>query len=198
MANGSEKAKSGLFTDFYELTMAQGFWKQGLNSPVVFDVFFRKHPFNGGFSVFAGIESCIDDILDFSFSDEDLDFLRERKMFEDGFLDYLRNFRFSGDLYSFEEGSLIFPQEPVIRIHSNLIEAQILEGLILNQCNFQSLIATKTTRVFLASGRKDILEFGLRRAQGTDGAMSATRAAFCSSWSLFIIYSLFIFNYLSF
>ena len=178
MANGSEKAKSGLFTDFYELTMAQGFWKQGLNSPVVFDVFFRKHPFNGGFSVFAGIESCIDDILDFSFSDEDLDFLRERKMFEDGFLDYLRNFRFSGDLYSFEEGSLIFPQEPVIRIHSNLIEAQILEGLILNQCNFQSLIATKTTRVFLASGRKDILEFGLRRAQGTDGAMSATRAAF--------------------
>ena len=172
------KITSALFTDFYELTMAQGYWKQNMNHKVVFDMFFRRNPFNGGFSVFAGIEPLLDILTEFTFSEEDIAYLREQKIFEEGFLDYLKDFKFTGDLYSFEEGSVIFPQEPLVRIHANLIEAQIIEGLVLNTINFQSLIATKTARVWLASRKGGIMEFGLRRAQGSDGAMSATRAAF--------------------
>lgn len=169
---------SALFTDFYELTMAQGYWKNDMNQDVVFDMFFRRQPFNGGFSVFAGLDTLLDAITDFTFSASDIEYLRTQQIFEEDFLDYLKDFRFSGDIYSFEEGSIIFPQEPILRIHANLIEAQIVEGLILNHINFQSLIATKTARVYLASDKGSIMEFGLRRAQGNDGAMSATRASF--------------------
>jgi len=169
---------SALFTDFYELTMAQGYWKQKMNQTVVFDMFFRRQPFNGGFSIFAGIETLLDALTTFSFSASDIAYLKEQGIFEQGFLDYLATFHFSGDLYSFDEGSIIFPQEPLVRIHANLIEAQIIEGLVLNHCNFQSLIATKTARVWLASKKGSIMEFGLRRAQGPDGAMSASRAAY--------------------
>ncbi len=173
-----ENASSALFTDFYELTMAQGYWKQNMNNQVVFDMFFRRQPFNGGFSVFAGIETLLDALTQFTFSPEDIEYLKSQGTFEEGFLEYLRTFKFTGDLYAFEEGSIIFPQEPLIRIHANLIEAQIIEGLVLNYCNFQSLIATKTARVWLASKKGSIMEFGLRRAQGPDGAMSATRASY--------------------
>ena len=169
---------SALFTDFYELTMAQGYWKNDMNQDVVFDMFFRRQPFNGGFSVFAGLDTLLDAITDFTFSASDIEYLRTQQIFEEDFLAYLKDFRFSGDIYSFEEGSIIFPQEPILRIHANLIEAQIVEGLILNHINFQSLIATKTARVYLASDKGSIMEFGLRRAQGNDGAMSATRASF--------------------
>lgn len=169
---------SALFTDFYELTMAQGYWKENMNEPVVFDMFFRKNPFNGGFSVLAGNETLIDIITEFRFSDQDIAFLAEQKLFEQGFLDYLKDFRFTGDLYTMDEGSIVFPQEPIVRIHANIIEAQILEGLVLNHINFQSLIATKTARTYLASKKASIMEFGLRRAQGPDGAISASRAAF--------------------
>ena len=171
-------SKSALFTDFYELTMAQGYWKQNMNHPVVFDMFFRRQPFNGGFSVFAGIEPLLDSLEDFSFDEDEISYLREQDIFEEGFLEYLKGFKFSGDLYSFEEGSVIFPQEPLVRIHANLIEAQIIEGLVLNLCNFQSLIATKTARVWLSSKKGNVMEFGLRRAQGPDGGMSATRASY--------------------
>src|SRR5574344_2585555 len=170
--------QSALFTDFYELTMAQGYWKNKMNGNAVFDMFFRRQPFNGGFSIFAGIEPLLDSLTEFCFDEDEIDYLRSLKIFEDGFLDYLKTFKFTGDLYSFEEGSVIFPQEPIVRIHANLIEAQIVEGLILNHCNFQSLIATKTARVWLASKKGNIMEFGLRRAQGPDGAMSASRAAY--------------------
>ena len=169
---------SALFTDFYELTMAQGYWKENMDQKVVFDMFFRKNPFNGGFSVLAGNETLIDILTEFKFSKEDIDYLREQKIFEEGFLEYLSNFKFSGDLYTMDEGTVIFPQEPIVRIHANLIEAQIIEGLLLNHINFQSLIATKTARVWIASKKAPIMEFGLRRAQGPDGAMSATRAAY--------------------
>ena len=169
---------SALFTDFYELTMAQGYWKNGMNQQVVFDMFFRRQPFRGGFSVFAGLETLLEALTDFTFSEDDIAYLKAQDMFEQGFLDYLKDFRFCGDMYAFAEGSVIFPQEPIIRIHANLIEAQIVEGLVLNHINFQSLIATKTARVWLASKKGSIMEFGLRRAQGNDGAMSATRAAF--------------------
>ncbi|MCI5523982.1 MAG: nicotinate phosphoribosyltransferase [Spirochaetia bacterium] len=171
-------SSNALFTDFYELTMAQGYWKQNMNHQVVFDMFFRRQPFNGGFSVFAGIETLLDSITSFRFSEEDIDYLRSQKIFEEGFLEYLKTFKFTGDLWAFDEGSIIFPQEPLVRIHADLIEAQIVEGLILNIINFQSLIATKTARVWLASKKGAIMEFGLRRAQGPDGAMSATRAAY--------------------
>lgn len=171
-------SRSALFTDFYELTMAQGYWKQNMNCQAVFDMFFRRQPFNGGFSVFAGIEPLLDSLEDFTFDDEEISYLREQGIFEEGFLSYLREFRFSGDLYSFEEGSLVFPQEPLVRIHANLIEAQIIEGLVLNLCNFQSLIATKTARVWLSSKKGNVMEFGLRRAQGPDGGMGATRASY--------------------
>lgn len=178
MENKKPETSSALFTDFYELTMAQGYWKQNMNHEVVFDVFFRRQPFNGGFSVFAGVETMIDTLMDFTFSSDDIDYLRSQGIFEEGFLDYLKTFHFSGDLYSFEEGSIIFPQEPLVRIHAPLIEAQVIEGMVLNHCNFQSLIATKTARVWLASEKNNIMEFGLRRAQGPDGGMSATRAAY--------------------
>ena len=169
---------SALFTDFYELTMAQGYWKENMNQEVVFDMFFRKNPFNGGFSILAGNETLIDALLDFSFSKEDINYLREQKIFEEGFLDYLKDWKFTGDLYTMDEGSVIFPQEPLVRIHANLIEAQVIEGLVLNLVNFQSLIATKTSRIWLASKKAPIMEFGLRRAQGPDGGMSATRASY--------------------
>ena len=178
MNNQNENLSSALFTDFYELTMAQGYWKDDMNQKVVFDMFFRKNPFNGGFSILAGNETLMDHIMNFRFSEEDIEYLSEQKIFEKGFLDYLRTFKFSGDLYTMDEGTVIFPQEPIVRIHANLIEAQILEGVILNQINFQSLIATKTARIWLASKKAPIMEFGLRRAQGYDGAMSATRAAY--------------------
>lgn len=180
MAEKTENSiiNSALFTDFYELTMAQGYWKNDMNQKVVFDMFFRRQPFKGGFSVFAGLDTLLEAITDFTFSKEDIEYLKSQNMFEQGFLDYLKDFRFSGNLYAFEEGSIIFPQEPIVRIHANLIEAQIVEGLVLNHINFQSLIATKTARVWLASKKGLIMEFGLRRAQGNDGAMSATRASF--------------------
>ncbi len=169
---------NALFTDFYELTMAQGYWKLKMDYPAVFDMFFRRQPFNGGFSVFAGIEPLLDIIPDFRFSQDDLVYLEQQKIFEQGFLQYLETFRFGGDIYAMDEGSVIFPNEPLVRVHAGLIEAQIIEGLVLNQINFQSLIATKTARIWLASKKGSIMEFGLRRAQGADGAMSASRAAF--------------------
>jgi nicotinate phosphoribosyltransferase len=170
--------RSALFGDFYSLTMAQGYWKKEMNSRSVFEMFFRRQPFNGGFSVFAGLETLIETIRRFTFSADDIAYLRSLNMFEDGFLEYLKGFRFSGSLYAMDEGRIVFPGEPLIRIDGGLIECQILEGMLLNIINFQSLIATKTARVWLAAGKGRLMEFGLRRAQGFDGAMSASRAAF--------------------
>ncbi|MDR2070338.1 MAG: nicotinate phosphoribosyltransferase [Treponema sp.] len=172
------KNLSALFTDFYSLTMAQGYWKKGMNCRAIFEMFFRRQPFGGGFAVFAGLGTLLETILNLGFSDEDIGYLRGLGLFEEGFLAYLRDFRFTGSLWAMDEGRVVFPHEPLIRVDSGLIECQILEGIILNTVNFQSLIATKTTRVWLASGKGTLMEFGLRRAQGIDGAMSASRAAF--------------------
>ena len=174
---------SALFADFYALTMAQGFWKLKMNKRAVFEMFFRTQPFNGGFSVFAGLGTLLERLKEFVFSDDDIDYLAGLGAFEKPFLDYLRGFKFSGSIWALDEGTVVFPNEPLIRVDGGLIECQIIEGLILNTINFQSLIATKTARVFLASGNKSIMEFGLRRAQGPDGAMSASRAAYigCAS-----------------
>ncbi len=169
---------SALFTDFYELTMAQGFWKNNMNHKAIFDMFFRRQPFGGGFSIFAGLETFLEALEGFRFSPEDIGYLETLGLFEKGFLDYLSHFRFSGNIWAMKEGSVVFPQEPLIRVEAGMIEAQLIEGMLLNTINFQSLVATKTARVWLASNRASIMEFGLRRAQGPDGAMSATRAAY--------------------
>jgi nicotinate phosphoribosyltransferase len=167
-----------LFTDFYALTMAHGYWKKKMNHRAVFEMFFRRQPFGGGFSLFAGLGTLLEKIEGLSFSDEDIAYLEGLGIFEAGFLAYLRDFRFRGSLWAMDEGTVIFPQEPLVRIEGGMIECQILEGMVLNILNFQSLIATKTARVWLASGKGTVMEFGLRRAQGPDGALSASRAAF--------------------
>ncbi|MDR0557856.1 MAG: nicotinate phosphoribosyltransferase [Treponema sp.] len=169
---------SALFTDFYSLTMARGYWKNRMTSRAVFEMFFRKQPFSGGFSIFAGLETLLERLKAFAFSPDDILYLRDLRLFEDGFLDWLKDFRFKGSLWAMDEGTVVFPQEPLVRIEGDLIECQLVEGMALNAINFQSLVATKTARVWLASGKGAVMEFGLRRAQGPDGAMSASRAAF--------------------
>lgn len=171
-------AKSALFTDFYSLTMAYGYWKNKKEERSVFEMFFRRQPFSGGFSIFAGLGTFLERLEAFTFSAEDIRYLRDLRLFEDGFLEYLGQFRFKGSLWTMDEGTVVFPQEPLVRVEGDLIECQLVEGMLLNTVNFQSLIATKTARVWLASDKSSIMEFGLRRAQGPDGAMSASRAAF--------------------
>jgi nicotinate phosphoribosyltransferase len=158
--------------------MAQGYWKNNMNRRAIFEMFFRKHPFGGGFSIFAGLGPLLETLRNFSFSEDDIAYLKSLNFFEEAFLDYLRSFRFTGALWAMDEGAVVFPHEPLIRISGGLIEGQIIEGMLLNMINFQSLIATKTARVWLASGKGSVMEFGLRRAQGQDGAMAASRAAF--------------------
>lgn len=169
---------SALTTDLYELTMMQGYYLKGCNPQVVFDMFFRRQPFNGGYTVFAGLETLLNSLQNLRFSKEDLDYLQSLSLFRKEFLDYLKDFRFRGNLYSVPEGTIVFPNEPLIRVHCDLMEAQLIESLLLNIINFQTLIATKASRIYLASLGGYIMEFGLRRAQGLDGALSATRAAF--------------------
>jgi nicotinate phosphoribosyltransferase len=169
---------SALFADFYELTMAQGYWKLGRSGGAVFDVFFRRHPFGGGYSLFAGLEPLLRDLESLRFSDADIAYLESMGIFERGFLDYLASFRFRGDVWSVNEGEIVFPQGPLARVHADIIEAQVIEGLVLNRLNFGCLVATKTARVWRASGYGHLMEFGLRRAQGPDGAITASRSSF--------------------
>ena len=172
------KANSALFTDLYSLTMAQGYWKKNMNRRAVFEMFFRNQPFKGGFSIFAGLGTLLEKLQSLCFSSDDITYLESLGIFESVFLDYLKDFHFTGSLWALEEGTVVFPNEPLIRIDGGLIECQIIEGMLLNDINFQSLIATKTARVTLAAGNAALMEFGLRRAQGPDGALSASRAAF--------------------
>jgi nicotinate phosphoribosyltransferase len=171
-------AVSGLFTDLYELTMMQGYFTLHHNPAVVFDMFFRRQPFGGGFAVFAGLAPLLENIAALKFSGEDIRYLAGLGLFSAEFLDYLSGFKFSGDIYAVDEGTPVFPVEPLIRVHGSLLEVQLIESLLLNTVNFQSLIATKAARMYLASGGGIIAEFGMRRAHGRDGALSATRAAF--------------------
>ncbi|OQX29148.1 MAG: nicotinate phosphoribosyltransferase [Spirochaeta sp. LUC14_002_19_P3] len=166
-----------LLTDFYELTMAQGYFLKEKDSQVVFEMFFRRNPFNGGFSIFAGLGELLPRLENLRFRKKDIEFLHKHGTFRHEFLEYLSEYRFSGDLHAMDEGSLIFPGEPVLRVHTSMIEAQLIESLLLNQINFQSLIATKAARIYSAADGDRVLEFGLRRAQGMDGALSASRAA---------------------
>jgi nicotinate phosphoribosyltransferase len=167
----------GLLTDFYELSMMQGYFLQMETPPVVFDMFFRRQPFGGGFSVFAGLADALDHVASLHFSADDISYL-DSLGFTRGFLDFLNKFRFTGDIFAMSEGEVVFPNEPIVRVHASLIEAQLVESALLNTLNFQTLIATKAARIALSANGGPVLEFGLRRAQGTDGSLSASRAAF--------------------
>ena len=166
----------GLFTDKYELTMAQAYFKGGrIQSKAVFDYFFRNLPFQNGFLVFAGLQDFVQLLRDFTFSDQAIDFLHHDH-FEPDFLDYLKSFRFKGTIHAMREGEIVFPYEPLMRVEGTLIETQIIETLLLNILNFESLIATKAARVRLAAGDRAVSDFGLRRAHGL-GGIHASRAA---------------------
>ena len=170
---------SALVTDFYELTMMQGYFLHKHNPRVVFDMFYRNNPFQGGYTIFTGVEELLSKLESLSFSDEDIAYLESLNTFDPSFIDYLRTYRFTGDVYSFDEGTPAFPGEPLIRVETTLIDAQLIESMLLNTVNFQTLIATKANRMVLATkGHGAIMEFGLRRAQGEDGAHAASRASF--------------------
>ena len=166
-----------LLTDLYELTMMQGYFKTGLNDTVVFDMFYRKNPSNGGYAIACGLEQVIDYIKNLKFTYEDIDYLRNLGMFDEDFLTYLSSFHFSGDIYAIPEGTVVFPKEPLVKVIAPVMEAQLVETAILNIVNHQSLIATKASRVAFAAKGDGIMEFGLRRAQGPDAGIYGARAA---------------------
>ena len=170
------KTKWGLYTDFYELTMAQGyFYCNKKEEHAVFNYFFRTNPFKGGFTVFAGLQDFLEMLEEFRYTEEDINFLRTYGFGEE-FLDYLSGFRFSGKILSVREGEIIFPNVPAVQVEGNIIECQLIESMLLNIINFESLIATKAFRISLVAGNRPFVDFGLRRAQGL-GALHATRAA---------------------
>jgi len=168
-----------MLTDFYEITMANGYFQNGWKDKIAyFDMFFRKVPDNGGFAIMAGVEQVIQYLKNLQFSQEDIDYLRSRKQFSEDFLDYLKNFKFSCDVWAIPEGTPIFPGEPVIIVRGPVIEAQFIETMILITINHQSLIATKANRIVRAAQGRAVMEFGSRRAQGYDGAIYGARAAY--------------------
>jgi len=168
-----------LLTDLYQLTMVGGYYLLGKKDQKAnFDYFFRKIPEDGGFCVAAGLEQLIDYIQNIRFNKEDLNYLRNLGIFPPEVLEYFHNLRFTGDLYAVPEGTLVFPQEPIIRVTAPLPEAQLIETALLNILNFQTLVATKAARVCIAANDDPVIEFGVRRAQGPDGGLSAARASF--------------------
>ena len=168
-----------MLCDFYEFTMGNGYFKNNLtNTNTYFDVFFRNIPDNGGFAIAGGLQQVIEYVQNLHFDKSDIDYFRSKNLFGEDFLDYLANFRFTGDIYAVPEGTCIFPREPLMTIKAPAIEAQILETFILLTINHQSLIATKANRIVRAAQGRTVLEFGSRRAQGADGAVKGARAAY--------------------
>ncbi len=184
-AQPSAAPTTGLLTDLYQLTMAQGYHQHGMaEQEAVFHLFFRTLPFQGGYAVCAGLESALEELAAFRFDAEDIDYLASlnaasgKPLFSASFLDYLRTLRFSCDVDAMPEGTACFPHEPLLRVRGPLAQAQLVETLLLNSINFQTLVATKASRIASAAGDAPVLEFGLRRAQGPDGGLSASRAAY--------------------
>ena len=174
-----QKLNLSMLCDFYEFTMANGYLKAGYKDRIVyFDVFFRDVPDQGGFAIAAGLDQLIDYILDLHFTDEDIEYLRGKGLFSEEFLEYLRNFHFTGDIWAMPEGTPIFPREPLLTVRAPAIEAQLIETYTLLAINHQSLIATKASRIVRAANGRAVLEFGSRRAQGPDGAVLGARAAY--------------------
>ena len=178
------RTNNTLLCDFYELTMANGYFELGKGDEIAyFDVFFRTVPDGGGFAIFAGLEQVIDYIKNLKFTEEDISFLRSKNIFSEGFLEYLRTFKFTGDIYAMPEGTPIFPGEPILTVRAPSIEAQFIETFVLLCVNHQSLIATKANRVVRAADSRPVAEFGSRRAQGPDGAVFGSRAAYIGGCS---------------
>ena len=177
--NENSKLNMTMLCDFYELTMSHGYFEKGYRDQITyFDLFFRRCPDGGGFAIAAGLEQVIDYIQNLHFSSEDIDYLRGRKIFSEDFLEYLANFRFTGDIWAIPEGTPVFPKEPIITVRAPAIEAQLIETFLLLSVNHQSLIATKANRVVRAAQGRTVLEFGSRRAQGADAAILGARAAY--------------------
>lgn len=175
----NEKLNLTMLCDYYELTMGNGYFEKGYRDRMTyFDVFFRQCPDGGGFAIAAGLEQVISYIKELHFDDADIAYLRSRNCFSEGFLEYLRNFRFTGDIWAVPEGTPVFPREPIITVRAPAIEAQLIETYLLLSINHQSLIATKANRVVRAAQGRTVLEFGSRRAQGSDAAIMGARAAY--------------------
>lgn len=166
-----------LLTDFYELTMMQGYYKNNNNETVIFDLFYRENPSGSGYAICAGLEQIIEYINALSFKEDDIVYLRTLNIFDEDFLEYLKGFHFTGDIYSVPEGTVVFPMEPLVKVIAPIMEAQLVETALLNIVNHQSLIATKASRVVYAAGGQPVMEFGLRRAQGPDAGTLGARAA---------------------
>ncbi len=174
-----DKQNYTMLCDFYELTMANGYFKKGMQNDIAyFDVFFRQVPDGGGFAIAAGLEQVVQYIRSLRFTEEDISYLKEKGIFDEAFLDYLRGFRFTGDIYAVPEGTPVFPGEPILIVRAPAIEAQFIETYVLLALNHQSLIATKANRIVRAAEGRAIAEFGSRRAQGAEGAVLGARAAF--------------------
>ncbi|MBO4915592.1 MAG: nicotinate phosphoribosyltransferase [Oscillospiraceae bacterium] len=174
-----EKLNMTMLCDFYELTMSNGYFECGYADRITyFDAFFRSVPDKGGYAIAAGLEQLIDYIEDLHFTEEDIEYLRSRKLFSEKFLEYLRNFRFTGDIWAVPEGTPMFPKEPIVTVRARAIEAQLLETFTLLTINHQSLIATKANRIVRAANGRGVMEFGSRRAQGSSAAIDGARAAY--------------------
>ena len=168
-----------MLCDFYELTMGNGYLEMGFNQKIAyFDVFFRNVPDGGGFAIAAGLEQVVEYIQQLHFSEDDIEFLKSKNIFSEKFLDYLRNFHFSGDIYAVREGTPIFPGEPILTVRAPALEAQLVETYVLLAMNHQTMIATKASRIVRAAQGRAVLEFGSRRAQGADAAIIGARAAY--------------------
>ena len=174
----SDKLNLTMLCDFYELTMGAGYFANGYADRITyFDLFFRRCPDGGGFAIAAGLEQIVQYIQKLHFDTEDIAYLRKRKCFNEDFLNYLANFKFTGDIWAVPEGTPIFPREPIITVRAPAIQAQLVETYLLLCVNHQSLIATKANRVVRAAEGRTVLEFGSRRAQGADAAILGARAA---------------------
>ena len=177
--NCEDRLNMTMLCDFYELTMGNGYFESGLKDRITyFDVFFRRVPDKGGFAIAAGLEQVVEYIQSLHFTEDDIAYLRGRKLFCEEFLEYLANFKFTGDIYAVPEGTPIFPKEPLLTVRAPAIQAQLIETYLLLALNHQSLIATKSNRIVRAAEGRTVLEFGSRRAQGADGAILGARAAY--------------------
>lgn len=175
----NNKRNLSLLSDFYEFTMANGYFNNGMKDTVaIFDAFYRNNPDGGGYSIFAGLDDIIDYVKNLSFSSSDIEYLRKEGNFSEDFLEYLKDFKFTGDIWAYPEGSVIFPNEPIVTVKAPIIECSILETYLLLSMNFNSLIATKTSRIVKAAGNRLVMEFGARRAQGADASLTGARAAY--------------------
>lgn len=173
-----------MLTDFYEITMSNGFLENGKADEIVyFDMFFRRVPDNAGFAIMAGLEQLVEYIRSLSFTESDIEYLRSKKMFSEKFLAYLEKFRFECDIWAIPEGTPIFPNEPIVKVKGPAIQAQFIETMVLLTINHQSLIATKANRIVTAAEGRPVMEFGSRRAQGYDGAIYGARAAYIGGCS---------------